>query len=277
MGTTDAAPVHPEPLPLPIRVLVKGASTVNWISFMGGPRGDFAYPRATEAALLAWGRPAEVRDTSRAAEHPKTALRAYQREIVNWSPDVVVLHYGHMEGIHLFLPRALQGHAQSLQDRPGLLRDAYRKRLLRPGWKALARLQQRVMRHLPASTFLFRQRARRAALDLERLTRRIQDVGSPLVLFMELTPPGETYADWFPGLGERLEEMNDAMRGVVRRIDRPNVRFFATSDALAELVSSGEPVNSDGAHFTPAAHRAVAAALAGEIAKWVDEEGHLRP
>ena len=106
------------PLPQPVRVLVKGASTVNWVSWMGGPRSDFAYPRATEAALLAAGRPAVVRDTSLAAEHPKSALKAWSDEVVPWSPDVVVLHYGHMECIHLMLPRSLQRHAQSLQSRP---------------------------------------------------------------------------------------------------------------------------------------------------------------
>ena len=104
-----------EPLPQPIRVLVKGASTVNWISYMGGPRSDFAYPRVLEATLLAAGRPAVVRDTSLAAEHPKSALAAWSTEVVPWSPDVVVLHYGHMECIHLLLPRVLQRYAQTLE------------------------------------------------------------------------------------------------------------------------------------------------------------------
>jgi lysophospholipase L1-like esterase len=263
------------PVSLPIRVLVKGASTVNWTSFMGGPRSDFAYPRATEACLLAGGRPAEVRDTSVAAEHPKQALRDWQREVVNWSPDVVVLHYGHMETIHLFLPRALQRHAQSIRNRPGPIRDAYRQRLLRPAWKTLARLQQRVYRKVAARA-LFAHRFRRAGLDLEQLIKRIQDVGSPLVLVMELTPPGANYADWFPGMGQRLEQMNDVLRDVVRRVDRPNVRIFHTRAALADVAASPDELNPDGAHYSPAAHRALGAALAREIAEWTDREGHLR-
>jgi lysophospholipase L1-like esterase len=263
------------PTALPIRVLVKGASTVNWVSFMGGPRSDFAYPRATEAALVAAGRPAEVRDTSLAAEAPKAALRTWQREVVNWSPDVIVLHYGHMESIHLFLPRALQRHAQTLQNRPGRVRDLYRQRVARPGWKALARLQQRILRKVPPTT-LFAPKARRAALDLEQLIRRVQSVGSPLVLVMELTPPGSNYADWFPGIGERLEAMNDAMRDVVRRVDQPNVRMFPTKTALAGVADSPETLNPDGAHYTPEAHRALGATLAHEIGDWVDAEGHLK-
>lgn len=260
---------------LPIRVLVKGASTVNWTSFMGGPRSDFAYPRATEAALVAAGHPAEIRDTSLAAEAPKSALKVWQREVLNWSPDVIILHYGHMEAIHLFLPRALQRHAQSLQNRPGPIRDAYRNRILRPAWKALARIQQRIDRRLPA-TALFGHRSRRAAGDVEQLIRRVQTVGSPLVLVMELTQPGANYANWFPGIGERLEAMNSAMRDVVRRSDRAQVRFFSTSSVLATVSGVPEELNPDGAHYSPAAHRAIGAALAKEIAEWVEAEGHLR-
>jgi hypothetical protein len=273
--TAEISPPSGDPVSLPIRVLVKGASTVNWTSFMGGPRSDFAYPRATEAALLAAGRRAEVRDTSIAAEHPKQALRDWQRAVVNFSPDVIVLHYGHMEAIHLFLPRALQRHAQSLQNRPGPIRDAYRGRVLRPGWKALARLQQRIYRKLPV-TGVFRRRSRRAARDLEQLIRRVQDVGSPLVLVMELTPPGSNYADWFPGMGERLEIVNQDFRDVVRRVGRPNVRVFPVRAVLAELSASADEISPDGAHFSPAAHRTVAAALAREIGEWADTEGHLR-
>ncbi len=271
----ELSPPSGGPAALPVRVLVKGASTVNWVSWMGGPRSDFAYPRATEAALIASGRPAEVRDTSIAAEAPKTALRGYQREIVNWSPDVVVLHYGHMETIHLFLPRALQGHAQSLQNRPGRIRDAYRGWVLRPGWRSLARLQRQVYRRLP-NTAVFRRRVRRAARDLEQLISRIQDVGSPLVLVMELMPPGATYADWFPGMGDRLEHVNGAMHDLVRRIDRPNVRFFPVRKVLAEISGDPDEISPDGAHFSPLAHRTLAAALAVEIGEWVDAEGHLR-
>ena len=62
-----------DPLPLPLRVLVKGASTAHTVSWMGGPRRDFAYARATEAALYAAGTPAEVRSTAwrRSAPRPR--------------------------------------------------------------------------------------------------------------------------------------------------------------------------------------------------------------
>ena len=262
-----------DPLTQPIRVLVKGASTVNWISYMGGPRSDFAYPRVVEASLLAAGRPAVVRDTSLAAEHPKAALQAWSSEVVPWSPDVVILHYGHMECLHLLLPRTMQRYAQSFQYRPGPLRDFYRKRVVRRGWHALCRLQQRVTPLVP--DVLFTRRARRAALDLSRAVERIQLVGSPLVMVMGLTTPGANYRAWFPGLEDRMAEMNDLLADVVRRADRAQVRHFPTEKVLAPLAAAGDPINPDGAHFTPAAHRAVGEAVASEIAVWIDQQSHL--
>ena len=264
---------HGEPLPQPIRVLVKGASTVNWISYMGGPRSDFAYPRVVEATLLADGRPAVVRDTSLAAEHPKSALAAWSTEVVPWSPDVVVLHYGHMECIHLLLPRALQRYAQSFQYRPGRLRDFYRQRVVRRGWQALCKLQQQVAPHVP--DIFFRLKARRAMLDLVRVIERIQLVGSPLVLVMELSAPGEKYRSWFPGIEQRMAFMNAQLGAVVATSDRPQVRIFPTSKVVAALAATGDPINPDGAHFTPGAHRAIGESLAEEIARWIDLAGHL--
>lgn len=261
-----------QPLPLPVRVLVKGASTVNWTSFMGGPRTDMTYPRVIEANLLAWGRPAVVRDTSFSAELTKAALSAWQYEVVPWSPDVVVLHYGHMECLHLFLPRDLQAHAQSMQYRRGRLRDPYR-RLIRRSWRLLTRAQQRIDRRIPLAFFARRQR--RVKLDLDLLVERIRSVGSPMVLLMEIDPPGEIYRTWFPGIAARVDLMNDTLRQVVRDSRSPDVRLFPTTSVLSPLVVSGQLTNADGAHYTPAAHRLIGQALAREIETWVELQGHL--
>jgi len=255
------------PLPLPLRVLMKGGSTVHTVSYMGGPRSDFAYPRATEAELYAAGVPAEVRCTAMASQNTQIAFRSWEREAFSWSPDVVVLTYGYMEIIHLFLPRWLERHANSLAARPGPIRTPYRT-ALRKFWKLLARVQQRLDHRVP---LLFMRRRLRAASDMVQLVERIQMIGSPLVLIMELTPPGPPFQKWFPGLAERMELTNEALRDAVRRIDLPHVRFFPTNTVLAPLMAEGEVV-PDGGHYTPEAHRVIAAALAEEIIEWAEQE-----
>jgi hypothetical protein len=256
------------PLPLPLRVLVKGGSTVHTVSYMGGPRSDFAYPRVAEAAMYAAGTPAEVRCTAAASQRTKTAFQMWEREAFSWSPDAVVLTYGYMEIIHLFLPQPLERHANSLAARPGPIRTPYRT-LLHKTWKLLARVQQRLDRRMP---LLFMRRRLRAASDMFELVERFQMIGSPLVLLMELTPPGPPFQKWFPGLAERMELTNEALREVVRRTNKPNVRFFPTNTVLAPLMAAGEVV-PDGGHYTPEAHRLIGAALAEEILTWAEQEG----
>lgn len=241
---------------------------------MGGPRDDLAYPRATEHALLAAGRPATVRDTSLGGELTKTALRRWEPEVLQWSPDVIVLHYGQVETIHLFVPQRLERHANSWRTRPGKVRALYRMGVLRPVWKSLTVTQRRLDgRVIPAT---FRNRAERVADDLERLVERTQLAQSPLVLIMQLVEPAQRWKDWFPGITERTSAMNAALAEVVQRVGRDNVRLFDVPGALSQLKADGVPVHPDGGHFSPAAHAAIASVLAREILTWAEDQPHLQ-
>ena len=261
--------------PMPIRVLVKGASTVNWLSQMGGPRTDFAFPRALEAELLTAGRPVELRTISVASELTSTTLLRWEQEVLGFSPDVVVLVYGHYETIHLFLPRWLERHANSLRTRPRRLTMLYRERLLRPVWMFLARLQARLDSWLDPT--LRRSRPRNVAADLEKLIGHLQDVGSPLVIVFELLPPASRYRSWFPGMSRRIEVMNATLAAMVARIGKPNVRYFRVSELVTKYADGDLDVATpDGFHYSPALHREIGAELAREIADWADTQPHLR-
>lgn len=264
----------PSPLPLPIRVLVKGASTVNWVSWMGGPRSDFTFPRAIEAQLAADGRPSEVRAITMTSEQTHKILNTWQREVLGFSPDVIVLVYGHFETIHLFLPRWLERHANSLKARPRLLSSLYRKRLLRPMWMMLARLQARLDIRLDST--IRRGRPRRVAADLERYIHHVQKVGSPLVLLFELLPPAQRYQSWFPGMAERIGVMNDAIADMVHRVDLPNVQYVRISDFVDKYADGSQEIATpDGFHYSPELHREIGIALAQQIEEWADTQPHL--
>lgn len=265
----------PAALPLPIRVLVKGASTVGWLSGAGGPRSDFTFPRVIEQQLLADGRPVESRTYSVPSEQTKTTLRRWEQELIGYSPDVVVLVYGHYETIHLFLPHWLERHANSLRGRPGRVRHWYRTSLLRPTWMALARLQARADTVLDPT--LRAARPRRVAADLERLIGHIQELHSPLVFVFELLPPAQRYRSWFPGMPRRIEVMNEALAEMVRSIDRPNVRFFRVGELVNKYADGDVGVATpDGFHYSVEMHRRIGVELAREIAEWADGQPHLR-
>jgi hypothetical protein len=266
----------PNPLPLPIRVLVKGASTVGWLSGVGGPRTDFTFPRVIEEQLLQAGRPAEIRTHSVPSERTKSTLRHWEDEMIGFSPDVVVLVYGHYETVHLFLPWWLERHANSLKKRPGRIREAYRRMLLRPVWMFLARTQARA--DIALDPTIRRSRPRRVAADLERLIEHIQDLHSPLVFLFELLPPAKRYQSWFPGMAKRIEVMNESIAGLVTRLGNPNIRLMKISPIVEEHAGGDLNIATpDGFHYSPQIHRVIGTQLAEEIIAWADTQAHLRP
>lgn len=265
----------PQPLPLPIRVLVKGASTVVFVADMGGPRSDFTFGRVIESEILAAGRPAEVRVLGVPSDHAKFSLRSWEQDVLGWSPDVVVLHHGHYESIHYLLPRWLERHANSTRSRPvGRIRSLYRRRVLRAVWVNLAKVQSRGDARFNST--LFGRKLRRVALDVEKLIQNVQTVGSPLVLVLEVVPPGRRWRSWMPGLDERTALMNQALREAVERIGRPNVRFVSTTVELAARLDPEEEPTPDGGHYSPRAHRVIGEMLARDILDWARGEAHLR-
>jgi hypothetical protein len=265
----------PSPLPNPIKVLVKGASTVGWLGEMGGPRTDFGFPRAMEEALLQSGRPVELRTISVPSERTKTAVRRWEREMIGFSPDVIVLVYGHYETIHLFLPWWLERHANSRVVPPRRWSALYRTRVLRPVWMSLAKLQAKLDTKLDPT--IRRGRPKNVVADLEKIIGHTQELHSPLVLLWQYNPPATRYRSWFPGMARRVEVMNAAIADMVERINLPNVRVFDAAE-LVNTVSAGDldAATPDGFHYSPELHRKIGEELAREVADWADTQPHLQ-
>jgi hypothetical protein len=241
---------------------------------MGGPRTDLAYPRVIEAELRAAGIPAEVRVTAAASQRTKDALKTWEQEVVPWSPDVVILHYGHFESMHLFLPSWLERYANAPKRRAGRLHDLYWRKVVKKAWLALATLQQSLDRHVdPRARW---RRPKGVAADLERVIGRIRSAASPLVLVPDLLDPGRRWTEWFPAMEARVEVMNKTLDDLVTRIDERDVRRFRVTDVVAGMDLDGEPA-PDGGHYSPAVHRAVGQAFAHVIQEWAAHQPHLRP
>lgn len=261
------------PLPMPLRILFKGASTVLWTSFMSGPRTDLAYPRVVEKNLLERGLPVRPEVRAVPAERTRMMLSTWETEVSQLSPDVIVLHCGHMETVHAFIPRWLERHARGTADRPGFLRERYRRRLLGPAWSLLVRLQAQVDRKVP--TRYFDRRTRKVGATLERYVRRSRTVASPLVLVVGLVPQGSRWDDWFPGMPARLEQMDAELRAFVQRVDHPDVRYVDLMPLYAEHAARGEEACLDGGHFTPQFHADVGDLLTAEVLAWAETQTHL--
>ncbi len=261
--------------PLPLRVVVMGSSTVVYASWMGGPRHELTYPRVVERELRDAGWDVEVRVAAAMAETARRGLRTWYRHVLPWSPDVVVLHYGHADSIHLFLPRWLERHANTLGKARGPLRSPYRRLVLRPIWIALAHVQMWIDGRVGQR--LTTRRTRKVAADLEELVDRVRFVNRPLVLVPEMHQIGARYRRWFPGMDARMSRLNELVGAFVQGLDDPEVRVLPVREHLAEVLASGRDPVPDGSHYTPEVHDAVGKAMAAVIADWASTQPHLGP
>jgi hypothetical protein len=241
---------------------------------MGGPRTDFAFPRALEDELRSQGRPAEVRNTAVLGTPTHSFFEPFERDVAQWSPDVIVIVAGHYETIHLFLPRWFERYANRVNYRPGQFDDFYRRRVIRAIWKALADIQSKLDGRFGLGAC--RRRLRRSAKDCENYIKLAQQVGSPMMLVFELLPPAPRQQEWFPGMAGRIARVNEEHAAVIERAGLPHVRMFRNSEVAARLYGDDQAAATpDGFHFTPELHRSIGSELAEQIAAWAETQPHL--
>ncbi len=263
---------------LPIRILYKGASTVMWQSSPDRRApGLLPYPRTTEAALRARGHDVHTAVNALSAVRASSILRDWEEEATSVAPDVVVLHFGHMETIHALIPKWLERHARAGRERPGPLRDLYRARVVGPAWKAMAIVQQRVDRALPPTLArrLAQRRARQVVAHLDRYVSRLDRLSSPLVVVMGLMRPGRVWRDWFPGIEARMPAMETALRSWVEQRGSQRLVFVELWDEAEAWDARGLDPRPDGGHYTVAFHELVGERLADVVARWAAEQPHL--
>lgn len=260
---------------LPLRVLVKGASTALWTSYMGGPRSDLGFPRVIEQELRRAGRPAEVRNTAVLGDRTIDGLRRWTDEAIGWSPDVVVMIYGHYETIHLFIPHWFERYVNEPRvSRPWA--RFYRRRVVRAVWKVACTVQAFVDTRLPEA--VCRPRMRRTSRDIVDHAVALRQLASPLVLVLEVLPLAPSKDHWFPGMSRRIALVNELNRRAIADLGEPEIRFVPVMP-IVERVAGGDldVATPDGYHYTPQMHRAVGRELAAQVLSWAEGQSHLEP
>lgn len=263
------------PLPLPIRVYVTGASTVGWSGTMSGPRTDMGFPRVLERDLLASGQATDIRCRSVAGMPTAEIRRSWERELVGFSPDAIVIMAGHYETLHVLWPQRLERYANSLSWAPRPLNALYRKRLLRPLWRLLVKFQTQVESKVPGA--VWRRRVGNAVADIRKTIVQARQLHSPLVIVMEVPSPSAPGRYLFPGLPERIGHLNGLLAAMVAGFGEDDVRLFRTNE-LVESYADGdhEAALPDGFHFAPPVHQLVGRRLAEEVGAWALTQPHLK-
>ena len=247
-----------------LRILVTGASTVTWASPMSGPRADEAFPRVLERTLREQGHHVDVRNVALLASPTKDLFTRWEEQVLQWSPDVIITIPGHYETIHALLPHWFERYANRVDRRPGPVRTGWRRRVVRPAWRALATAQAKLDARLPAA--LGRRRMRRVLRDVDGYARLCQQVASPAHLFVEVLPPAGVPRGWFPGMEQRIDLLNRGVEELVSALGLPHVQVVSISDLADGLYGDDRlAATPDGFHFTPDLHRTIGHELARRI------------
>ncbi len=272
MTAPDDTPSWEGLQPVPIRVLVKGASSAVWVSPPGGARTRQTFPWWLQAVLTSNGLPAEVRNAAREAQMITEALCDWDDEVQRWSPDVVILNYGQYECMPGILPRALERLGVGWHRHPGAVRDRIRRWIVAPTWRRLASMQRALDKALDPGPY--RVKPKRFLRELERFLDQVRIVGSPLVLVMDTWPLSSRWVSWFPGMEARSAELRGCIHTWIAARGDPQVRLFPVSELLVR--HDLDRALPDGVHYAAFVHREIAEELATIIAEWAQGEPHLR-
>lgn len=252
---------------LPVRVLVKGPSTVLLTSMMGGPRTDLAFPRVIESELLQRGRACEVINGGVLGWPTAHLFKTWDVEIAAGQPDVVILAVGQYETLHAILPRWLERRANTEHRRPGFNRW---KRLF---FRVLARGALKTQRRVDGPWLKRTRRIERAVAEVQAYIDMTARFGSPLILLMEFHEPTKAKQDWFPGWVPRIRVLNAHLRKLSETNAHKNVQYVAVNDLMDQFQpGDAEQLWADGIHFSPEFHRAAGVRFADIVEDWAENE-----
>jgi len=190
------------------------------------------YPVLLERSLVASGVPARCTVRARSRLLLADCLRDFEDQVLQHSPDVVILNFGHYEAFSGAVPQLLRRYAYEEFPRQGVAALAVR-RLLGPALRRAARAVQVVHgRALGASAG--RRSAARFARDLALLLHGIEALAcDPTVVLVSLTHAGTRFERQMPGINERIDRLNEVLRTAAADHGRARVRYFDATEALA--------------------------------------------
>lgn len=248
----------------PLHVTVVGSSC----SYMVVPRetaADRSYGQVLPDLLAQHGVHARVFHSSRWFGMIQDVRHRYE-PIRDTMPDVVILNFGMGEAQPRVVPTWLMDHLTTWNRSSHPAALAYRRQVATRSWRILRRAQRRVAR---GDQRTHRLSPRRFRQEVQELARRLRTDVAPLVLFLDLDPPGSRVLHWMPGLDVRAARFNHVLRRAVDDLDDPAVRVVRASGTVGEDVDAILP---DGFHRCAEGHRRTAALLAGVICEWLPED-----
>ena len=257
-----------EPVPLRLKVLVRGASMALNVGPARKSLAQGTFPEMLERRLRAAGVDAFVTTRARAWDSIKDVFPEYYYLLAEMVPDVVVINFGEVEGQPRLMPRRLIGWFN-------------RRRAIQPLGPVggfVARVFDRTMRRLIARILRYgskalgmrtnRMKPERFQAELERLITWTRGKTRGLVLVMTLNPAPPGIETLWAHLDARYRHYSELTAEVVRKIADPEVRLIDVQTLIRAM--GPKEALYDGLHYVPEASDAVAKLMADQVLDWLE-------
>ena len=246
----------------PLRIHVFGSSTSVLVEPQHGPRDAGTYGEQLVPLLADLGVPTVVSHAGTWFGRICDAVPHYERDVRDHFPDVLVVNYGIVECQSDLLPTPIVRHLTTWHRTSRAGAHLYRTQLLPMLWTQLRRYQRWACTHDHDHTH--RLRPSRFVADLTRTIEMARKDCGPLVLVLDIDPPGDRVEHWLPGTVRRVARYNDLLAQVAGSFDN-DVRLVRAGAALTDP-STQLP---DGLHRSQEGHAMTARLLADEITTWL--------
>lgn len=266
-GAQERQPVGALPLGRPLSVVVIGNSlTFDQVP----PRNthlEGTYGEVLREELAAIGVPVELHLEGRWFEFVSSGLRRYEQSVRAHVPDVVIVQYGLNESQPYLFP--IWGLRHFITDHKSACRFSlgYRRHVVTPVWRRV-RAMRRFLSPI-VGTRTWQMTPERFRGKMSSLIGKARREFRPLVLVMDVAPPGPLLTHFLPGQQERHRIYQQVVEELVAGFGDPDVRLVRTEPVVRAV--GFEAALPDGMHFSVLGHRLVGELLTAEVVDWLGQ------
>lgn len=254
----------------PLSVVVIG----NSLTFDQVPprttHAEGTYGEVLRDELAAVGVPVTLHLEGRWFDFVSRGLRRYEPAVRAHVPDILIVHYGLNESQPYLVPVSALRHFITDHTSATRLSRRYRQHVVTPVWRKV-RTMRRALSPV-VGTRTWQMTPDRFRGKMSSLIGKARREFRPLVLVMDIAPPGPLLTHFLPGQEERHRIYQQVIEDLVADFGDPDVRLVRSEPIVRSL--GFEAALPDGMHFSVLGHRRVGELLASEVLDWLSSREH---